>query len=415
MSRAQLNRWRLSIFAVFTASGLSFATWASRLPAISLALGITNAQIGLLLLGAAAASIVGLSLAPLVLARVGARRGMLLAILTFAVGVLIAGLGADLWHVYGIVLVGLFLFGLGNGCLDVMMNVEGAAIEREVGKTILPLFHAFFSVGTVLGAGLGLVAVSLGVTVSGHTTFVAIVLTLVAFIATSGVPTADAAELIPDEPAAAEAPATQKAPFRERMHVALAAWKEPRTYTLGVIMLGMAFAEGGANDWLPLAVVQGHDASQEVAAAALTVFSISMTIVRALGGPLVDRFGRVMVLRVLALLASGGLLLFILAPSLPVVFVAAVLWGAGASLGFPLGMSAAADDPAKAASRVAAASTIGYFAFLCGPPALGFISEHIGLLNTLYILVVLALASGIAAPAAKPIAGSAVGRGSASS
>ena len=107
------------------------------------------------------------------------------------------------------------------------------------------------------------------------------------------------------------------------------------------------------------------------APSASTVFSVSMTVVRIFGGPLVDRFGRVATLRVLAATATVGLLLFILAPSIPLVFVGAALWGAGVSLGFPLGMSAAADDPAKAAARVSAAATIGYISFLCGPPILG--------------------------------------------
>jgi MFS family permease len=130
-----------------------------------------------------------------------------------------------------------------------------------------------------------------------------------------------------------------------------------------------------------------------------------------IGGPLVDRFGRVATLRVLSAAASVGLLLFILAPNVPLVFAGAALWGAGVSLGFPLGMSAAADDPAKAAARVSAAATIGYVAFLCGPPILGFVSEHIGLLNALYILVGLVVLSGFASGAAKPIAGSTVGAG----
>ena len=136
-----------------------------------------------------------------------------------------------------------------------------------------------------------------------------------------------------------------------------------------------------------------------------------MTVVRMVGGPLVDRFGRVATLRVLSATASVGLLLFILAPNTPLVFVGAALWGAGVSLGFPLGMSAAADDPAKAAARVSATATIGYIAFLCGPPILGFISEHIGLLYTLFILVGLCVVSGLASGAARPIAGSTVGVG----
>ena len=109
--------------------------------------------------------------------------------------------------------------------------------------------------------------------------------------------------------------------------------------------------------------------------------------------------------------AGIGLGIFILAPNLPVAFVGIALWGAGASLGFPLGMSAAADDPSKAAASVSAAATIGYVAFLCGPPVLGWISHQIGILNTLWIIVALIAMSGLASGAAKPIAGSKVGTG----
>ncbi|MCC2032838.1 MFS transporter [Microbacterium allomyrinae] len=403
LTRSQYVRWRTAVFAIFLASGLSIATWASRVPAIKLALDVDNIEIGLMLLGAGIASIVGLSLANLVLARFGARRGMLVAMIVFAAGVAIIGVGTDLVHSYIVVVAGLVLFGLGNGAVDVMMNVEGAAIEKQSGKTILPLFHAFFSFGTVIGAGIGAAAAGWHVDVVFHTAVMAVIIVLIAFASFANVP---ARELTGDTEAAADKPH-----WRERLHTAMAAWREPRTYALGVIMLGMAFAEGGANDWLALGMVEGHGAAPAIGALGLTVFSVSMTIVRIFGGPLVDRFGRVATLRVLSVLAAGGLLLFILAPSIPLVFVGAALWGAGVSLGFPLGMSAAADDPAKAAARVSAAATIGYISFLCGPPILGFISEQIGLLNTLYILVALAVASGLASPAAKPIAGSTVGAG----
>jgi MFS family permease len=403
LTRSQLVRWRAAVFAIFLASGLSIATWASRVPAIKVALDVDNIQIGLMLLGAGIASIVGLSLATVVLARFGARSGMLGAILVFAVGVALIGVGTDVLHSYVFVVGGLVLFGLGNGAVDVMMNVEGAAIEKQVGKTILPLFHAFFSFGTVIGAGLGALAVAVGLNVLVHTSVMAVAIVVIGFVTHANVP---AREITMDP-----ADETDRRHWRERLHTALSAWREPRTYALGVIMLGMAFAEGGANDWLALGMVEGHGSSQAVGALGLTVFSVSMTIVRIFGGPLVDRFGRVWTLRVLAALATAGLLLFILAPSIPLVFVGAALWGAGVSLGFPLGMSAAADDPAKAAARVSAAATIGYISFLCGPPILGFISENIGLLNTLYILVALAVASGLASGAAKPIAGSTVGVG----
>ncbi len=394
LTRSQFVRWRAAIFAIFLASGLSIATWASRVPSIGEALQIDKAQIGLLLLGMGIASIVGISTSPAVMARTGARLGMLLTMIAVAAGVALVGVGAEVFGSAAVVVCGLVLFGFGNGSLDVMMNVEATAVEQQMGRTILPVFHAFFSFGTVIGAGIGALAAQAGVGVALHAVVIGAVILAAAVVCFFQVPAREAAlDPAPDE----------KPDWRERMHTALEAWREPRTYALGVVMLGMSFAEGGANDWIALGVVEGHHADAGMGALALAVFSVGMTVVRLAGGPLVDRFGRVAVLRVLAVAAAGGILLFILAEPLPLVLLGAALWGVGASLGFPLGMSAAADDPAKAAARVSAAATIGYIAFLGGPPVLGLISVHIGLLNTLFILVALVVMSGLFSGSARPL------------
>src|SRR5690606_17244303 len=98
---------------------------------------------------------------------------------------------------------------------------------------------------------------------------------------------------------------------------------------------------------------------------------LAMTIMRFGGTALLDRYGRLVVLRLCAGLALVGLLIFGLSPSLPLAFVGVMIWGAGAALGFPVGISAASDDPAHAAVRVSVVATIGYSAFLAGPPVLG--------------------------------------------
>lgn len=403
LTRTQIVRWRNAIFAIFFATGLGFATWASRIPAVKVNLEINDFQVGMLLFISGAASIVGLSLANIMIVRWGARRGILVTLAIFGSGVAIVGAGADAFPSYALTAVGLVFMGLGMAATDIMMNVEGAANEQAIGKTMMPLFHALFSLGTVAGAGIGVAMAAWSVGVSLHLWVIGAVVVAVAVVAVRSVPRRE----MTDGDADADAALTR----RERFAASLAVWREPRTYFIGVIMLGMAFAEGGANDWLPLAVVDGHQGTEAQGAIALTVFSIAMTVVRALGGPLVDRFGRVWTLRILAVAAGSGLILFILAPNLPLALVGVALWGIGASLGFPLGMSAAADDPAKAAASVSAAATIGYVAFLCGPPALGWISHQIGLLPTLWIIVVLIALSGLASGAAKPIAGSKVGAG----
>ena len=398
ISRTTFIRWRTAIFAIFFVCGIALATWASRLPAVKASLGIGNLEIGLALLCMGIASISGLSMSAVLVARFGSRTTMLGSMIAIAAGFVIAGLGAETATSLPLVIAGLVVAGLGTGCLDVTMNVEGAMVEQHQQRTIMPLFHAFFSFGTVVGAAAGTLAASVSLGVLAHLVIFAVVMVVVGLVSIANVPKHNEADA--EQSASADAaPAT----WRERLHTALEAWREPRTYAIGVVMLGMSFAEGGANDWLALGVAESHGAGEAMGAAALAVFSVSMTVVRVFGGPLVDRFGRVLVLRVLAVAAASGIALYILAPSIPLVFAGAALWGVGASLGFPLGMSAASDDPEKAAARVSAAATIGYVAFLGGPPVLGFVSEHIGLLNTLYILVALVLASGIASGAARPL------------
>jgi MFS family permease len=169
-----------------------------------------------------------------------------------------------------------------------------------------------------------------------------------------------------------------------------AAWLEPRTLLIGLVVLAAALTEGAGNDWLSLAVVDGFDRSDAVGAISFGVFVTAMTVMRFLGTALLDRFGRVAVLRLCAGLALVGLLIFGLVPDdlLWLALVGAVLWGMGAALGFPVGMSAASDDPLRAAARVSVVSTIGYSAFLAGPPLLGLLAHEVGYRHALLAIAV---------------------------
>ena len=167
-------------------------------------------------------------------------------------------------------------------------------------------------------------------------------------------------------------------------------------------MLAFALAEGIANDWLALAVRDGHHTSDAVGALSYGAFVTAMTAARTTGGGLLERHGRTAVLRGTALVGGAGLLLLVLGPGLPSVAVGALLWGAGSSLGFPVGMSAAADDPGRAALRVSVVSSIGYSAFLGGPPLIGFLAEQVGLLDALLVVAAAFAAGAAVAGSARP-------------
>ena len=82
---------------------------------------------------------------------------------------------------------------------------------------------------------------------------------------------------------------------------------------------------------------------------------------------------------------------------------AVVLWGLGASLGFPLALSAAGEGGGDPARRVAFAATVGYVALLVGPPVIGFLGEHSGLRTALIAPLVLVVGAVFITPVVRPL------------
>ena len=384
--------WRNALFVVFAACGISLSTLAARIPTISLALSLTTGEVGLLLSAMALGSIVGLSASGHVVSTIGARRTILLGYTLLAISLTVAGLGIALLGSFGLSFVALVVLGASMGTCDVAMNVSGAANERAMGRTVMPVYHAFFSIGTVAGSGLGSLAEALHVPLELHVAAISVVMVVAVFAVS---------RFVLSETAVADGEAAHPAStWRSR----LAIWRDPRTIFIGLLVLGFAFTEGSSNDWLAYSMVHGHGTNRAIGAAVYGIFVAAMTIGRLSGVRLLDRFGRVPVLRVSAALVAAGLLTFIFVPVLWIDLVGVVLWGLGASLGFPVGMSAAADEPHKAAARVSAVASIGYLAFLVGPPAIGFLGNQFGILNALLLVLALIAMSGLLSfSARKPV------------
>lgn len=388
LTRAQGRQWTIALFVIFFICGISIASWLSRIPAVRDSLGASTFKMGMLIVGLSAGSMIGLAGSSHVIARVGARRTMLAFLTAMLSGLLIIGLGS-IAPSFVVILFGLLMFGIGTSTCDVAMNLSGAANERVMGRTLMPLFHASFSLGTMAGAGLGALAESLHIRVVWHL----LVISAMAMAATLWA----VRQVHSESLALTDDGEHPEGSWRQR----LAVWRQPATLLIGLIVLGMAFAEGSAGDWLALAMVDDRGTTKAAGALIYAVFVTAMTVGRVSGVFALDRFGRVPVLRASAVIALIGLALVIFVPSVPAAVIGTVLWGLGASLGFPVGMSAAADDPRNAAARVSAVATIGYLAFLVGPPGLGLLGEHVGLLNALLVVMVLIAGAVFAAPAAR--------------
>jgi len=369
VTAATVQRAKVAVALAFALNGLALSSWLSRVPAVRDELALSTAQVGLLLLCLSLGAVLAIPLSGALVTRLGPARAVLAG--SLVVGVSLAGLALAL-VVGSAPLAGVFLFTFGTGSSpwDVAMNVEGADVERRVGRPIMPRFHAGFSLGTVAGAGLGASSAALRIPVSAQLGVTAVL--VVAVMA------AEVRRFLPVHP-----PAEDTGRVRARD-----AWRDRRTILVGLFVLAFALTEGVANDWLALALVDGHGASQSAGAVGFGVFVAAMTVGRLTGGSLLARYGRVPTLRAAAVVALAGLMLVVFGEPPLLVLTGAALWGVGASLGFPVGMSAAADDPARAASRVAVVASVGYTAFLAGPPLIGVVAQANGILRALLLVVV---------------------------
>jgi MFS family permease len=387
-TRPQLKAAAAATFLIFGINGLVFASWAARIPAVTDILHISSGQMGTLLLCVAAGSLIALPTAGHVVGRIGTANAVRAAGLVAAaagVGVALALLAESVPGTG----TALFFFGMGIGLWDVSQNIEGADVEHKLGRTIMPQFHAAFSGGAFLGALIGAGLAGLGVGLPAHLLVIAAVVAVLTVFAPR--------YFLPHIPVPAPAAGEAREP-RGR-----SAWRDGRTLLIGVVVLGATLTEGAGNDWIAKAAVDGLDATESTGALLFAAFVLAMTAVRFFGGRAIDAYGRVAVLRASMAAAAAGLGLFVMAGNLWLATAGAVLWGAGAALAFPMGMSAAADDPKHAAARVSVVSTIGYVAFLAGPPLLGYLGDLIGIRLALLAIMIPILGALLLAGAAKPL------------
>lgn len=373
-----IRQRRGALYALFFLPGVAMSSWVTRTPAIRDLIDASPAHMGLVLFGLSVGSMLGILGSGRLVSRFGARRVIAAGVSLLILGMPAIGAGALLGQGW-LVACGLFLFGSGMGSAEVAMNVEGADIERITRRPFLSGLHGFFSLGTVIGAAAGIGFTAAAFPVPWHLGIVCLTSIAVFALAIRAIPDGTGQRASADAGAAAP---------RGR-----SLWLETRLLLIGLIVLAMALAEGAANDWLPLVMVDGHGFGAASGSLIYTAFALAMTAGRFGGGWFIARFGRARVFCASAVLGTLGLAAVIFLDHPVLAGSAVILWGLGASLAFPLAISAAGDSGPDAAGRVSVVATIGYIAFLVGPPVLGFVAEHSGLRGALIVpLVLVALA-----------------------
>ncbi|MFE6973417.1 MFS transporter [Streptomyces sp. NPDC057682] len=382
------TRLRTALTVFFALDGFLFAGWVVRIPAIKQQTGASASTLGLALLGVSAGAVITMMLTGRLCRRFGSHP------VTVVCGVLLSLSIALPARTHSALALGLVLlvFGGAYGAMNVAMNSAAVDLVAALRRPVMPSFHAAFSLGGMIGAGLGGLVAG-GLSPSAHLLCLTAVGLLVTALAgpvllrhPSGTPLRSSAGHGP----AASSPLTG----RTRRLVLL----------FGVIALCTAYGEGALADWGALHLEQDLDAHPGVAAAGYSLFALAMTAGRLSGTALLERLGQTRTLVVGGGTAAAGMLLGSLAPNAWLALAGFAVTGLGLANIFPVAVGRAGELAGP--GGVAAASTLGYGGMLLGPPAIGFLTDWFSLPTALTTVAVLALAAAALGYGARHASGS---------
>ncbi|MFJ8207781.1 MFS transporter [Streptomyces sp. NPDC096033] len=377
---AALRRARAATTACFALNGFVMGMWIVHIPAVERRTGVGHALLGWLLLLLGAGAYAGMRIAGPLTDRFGARLVVPAGAVLCSAAVVLPGLATGAPALGG----ALLLLGFGNGCLDVAMNTHAVQVERGYGRPVMSAFHAVFSIGGVLAALAGALALGAGRHPAATLGATAVGGLLLALLLTPA--------LLPGEPVPA---ATPPRATRTRRRT------PPRIRTLAALAFLLMLCEGVANDWSALHLRDSLGAPAATAALAYGAFATAMTAGRLLTDRLAARTGPVAVLRYGAALAGAGLALAVAAPAVPVALAGWTLFGAGLSGCVPQLFSAAGHaDPGAAGANVSRVAGLGYLGMLAGPAVIGPLTRLVPLGPALLLPVACCAFAALAAPAA---------------
>jgi MFS family permease len=358
---------RAAVSLLFLMNGFMVGCWAPKIPEFAERLGLSKFELGLMILVFGFGSLVMMPVAGAQIARHGSR----VVAKVFAVLLLPTLLALTLVPNVWSAAIAIFLFGGFIGAMDVAMNANAVAVEQSMRRAIMSSCHAFWSLGGLIGSGLGGYVIDrLGVL--GHAeaaTVLAAVFLAVAW-----------PMILSDPPHPDER--------KEKTRLPLV----PLPWLLGLMALFCMVPEGAVLDWGALYLKQEMGASVALSGLGFAAFSLTMAAMRFAGDLVRDRFGGVKTLRVCTLFAIAGMLTAALAPDAEIAIIGFALCGIGISNMVPIAFSAAGNIPGlKPGIGISVVTTMGYSGMLVAPSAIGFAAEHVGFAVVFMALPVLLL------------------------
>jgi len=373
VSAARPRVYRIAVSAFFFIAGLTFATWASRIPDIKTQLQLSDARLGAVLFALPAGLMTSLFFAGWLVARFGSRKVMIAAALFYPAILVMLGFSGNVWQLAFL----LFLFGLGSNLVNIAMNTQAVDVESMYGRSVMASFHGLWSIAGFTGAAVGTLLVSAGLVPWMHFSIIFIAAALlVLFFYKFTLPT--------------DTGHADNQPF----------FVKPDRYilNLGLIAFCSMLCEGAMADWSGVFFQNIVKAPATMITLGYVAFTAAMATGRFLGDKMVTRLGIKKVLQLSATLISTGLFISILFPYMATAVAGFLLVGLGVSSIVPLVYSLAGKSGTmQPGLALAAVSSISFLGFLIGPPLVGFISEAAGLRLSFAVIAVVGLFPAILA------------------
>jgi MFS family permease len=398
-ARNETSRVRVAVTAFFAMDGFVFASWAVRIPAVKAAVGASPATLGIALLGVSVGAIATMALTGALCRRFGSARMVVAGAAWLSLALLLPALARSAVALG----LGLAVFGIGYGGLNVAMNSLAVDVVAVLRRPVMPSFHAAWSLGGLAGAALGGLAAP-ALTPLAHFSLVcllglAVTVACGRIVLTTPLPVAQAENAVPAPGPGGSGGAAgtgevvpregrkESAPGLSRPAGHAGVWRT--VLLLGVIALCSTYGEGAVSDWGALHLREDLGAAAGIAAAGYAAFALAEACGRLAGSTLLARLGQTRVLVYGGVATFVGMITAALAPVLPLALVGFALAGLGVANAFPTAMARV--GILGGPHGVAIASTLGYAGFLLGPPAIGFLAGAISLRVALTTVSLLAL------------------------
>ncbi|MDY3739199.1 MAG: MFS transporter [Selenomonadaceae bacterium] len=366
MNEIPLKWQQYAVRAIFFFSGFGCATWAPLVPIVKQGLSVSDDIMGMLLLCIGIGSFLSMPLSGALARKYGCRKVITIASIIFIIILLAITQVNSVYQLVPLLLV----FGSAMGLIDVVMNINAVFVEQASGRSIMSNFHAMWSIGCFVGAGIFGIWLSLGLSPL-MATIIAVLIMLALLSLCYG-------KLLP-----------YGAKEDEKESTLLAIPKGIIIFFS--IIIGISFlAEGAVMDWSGIYITEVHGMDIALAGTGYSIYSVAMFLTRITGDYAVNRFGKKIMVAGGLLLSFIGFMLLVFASWEPLIFSAFFLMGIGLANVVPVIYSLAGNQTDMPSGQaVAAMGTFGYLGILCGPAAIGYISNATSLNWAFGVLAVL--------------------------